>query len=251
MRVPWWGVASAVLAPVFLISGWTVAAALQPAGYSPARDPISSLAGLGATDRWVMTAGFVGTGLSHLVTALALRPAALAGRLVLATGGAATVMLAAFPVPAVGFSTPHRLIATAAFAALAVWPALAWRRGLAVPWALRPGPAGTATVFMVALLGWFGAQFGGDAGLAGLAERLAAGAQALWPLVVVVSATIAAPGGATRPAQREPAQRDATQREPTQRDATQRDPTRRGASRGMRDGSNRGAPGGATSRDYR
>jgi hypothetical membrane protein len=189
MRVPWWGVVSAVLAPLLLIGGWTLAASLQPAGYSATRDSISALAGLGAADRWVMTAGFVGTGLCHVVTALALRPAALAGRLVLAAGGVATLLLAPFPVPAAGVSNVHRLIATAAFAALAVWPALSWRRGLDVPWALRPGPAGTATVVMVGLLGWFGAQFGGDGGIVGLTERFAAGAQVLWPLVVVLSAT--------------------------------------------------------------
>jgi hypothetical membrane protein len=188
MRVPWWGVVSAVLAPLFLIGGWTVAAALQPPGYSAVRDSISWLAGPGAADRWLMTAGFVGTGLAHIVTALALRPAALAGRLVLAAGGAATLVLAQFPVPAVGVSTSHRLIATAAFAALAVWPALSWRRGIDVPWALRPGPAGTATVVMVGLLGWFGAHFGGASDIEGLTERFAAGAEVLWPLVVVVSA---------------------------------------------------------------
>jgi hypothetical membrane protein len=188
MRVPWWGLVSAVLAPVFLIGGWTAAAALQPPGYSAARDSISWLAGVGATDRWLMTAGFVGTGLAHIVTALALRPAALAGRLLLAAGGAATMLLAPFPVSAVGVSTVHRLVATAAFASLAVWPALSWRRGIDVPWALRPGPAGTATVVMVGLLAWFGAQFGGAGDIEGLTERCAAGAMVLWPLVVAVSA---------------------------------------------------------------
>jgi hypothetical membrane protein len=190
MRVPWWGVVSAVLAPLFLIGGWTMAAMLQPPGYSAARDSISWLAGVGAADRWLMTGGFVGTGLAHIVTALALRPAALAGRLVLAAGGAATILLAPFPVPAVGVSTAHRLIATAAFAALAVWPAVAWRRGIDVPWALRPGPAGTATVVMVGLLGWFGVQFGGAGDIEGLTERFVAGAEVMWPLVVVVSARI-------------------------------------------------------------
>jgi hypothetical protein len=193
MRVPWWGLACAVLAPVFLIGGWTVAAARQPAGFSPTRDTISALAGLGATDRWLMTAGFVGTGFCHLGTALALRPAALAGRLGLAVGGAATVALAAFPVPAVGSSTAHGLVAGAALTALALWPAVSWRRGAhrpvqSWPWALSPGPAVAATVGLLALLGWFTAQLTGDGALIGLTERFAVGGQVLWPLVVVLSA---------------------------------------------------------------
>ena len=72
IRVPWWGVVSASLAPVFLIGGWTLAASLQPAGYSAVRDTIRALAGLGARDRWVMTAGLVGLGVCHVVTSLAL-----------------------------------------------------------------------------------------------------------------------------------------------------------------------------------
>src|SRR5258706_7467233 len=61
-RVPGWGVLSAGLAPVFLIGGFTVAAAVQPPGFSSVRDTISALAGLGAAHRWLMTAAFVGTG---------------------------------------------------------------------------------------------------------------------------------------------------------------------------------------------
>jgi hypothetical protein len=90
---------SAALAPVFLIGGWTVAAGRQPTGYSPARETTSALAGLGATDRWVMTIGLAALGICHLVTALGLRPAAGTGRLLLATGGVATVLVAVFPVP--------------------------------------------------------------------------------------------------------------------------------------------------------
>jgi len=50
-----WAVASAALSPVATIGGWLVAEALQPPCYSPLRSTISGLAGLGATDRWIIT----------------------------------------------------------------------------------------------------------------------------------------------------------------------------------------------------
>src|SRR5437773_888141 len=137
-RVPWWALLSAAMAPVFLVGGWTLAAALQSAGYSSVRDTISALAGLGATDRWVMTAGLAGLGMCHLVTALGLRPATDAGRALLATGGVATVLVAVFPVPAVGTSEIHRVVAGIGLVTLGLWPALAWRRDRRAPWGLRP-----------------------------------------------------------------------------------------------------------------
>jgi hypothetical protein len=125
--------------------------ALQPAGYDSGRDTISALAGLGATDRGVMTAAFAGVGLCHLQTASGLRPARPLGRAALGISGAATLLLAAFPVPAIGVFDRHRLIAGIALAALCVWPALAARAG--APWGLRPGVSLTATAVLLALLG--------------------------------------------------------------------------------------------------
>src|SRR5947209_2184569 len=97
--VAWWGVLSSAAAPVLLIGGWTVAAARQADGFDPTVDTISALAAVGATDRAVMTTALVGLGASYVVTALALRPAATPGRLVLAAGGVATVLVTAFPLP--------------------------------------------------------------------------------------------------------------------------------------------------------
>jgi hypothetical membrane protein len=205
-RVPWWAVGSSIAAPVFLIGGWTVAAALQPAGFDPLRDTISALAALGAADRVVMTVAFVGLGVSHLVTATGLLPAALVGRLVLALGGLATVLVAAFPEPRVGSSSRHALVAGIALVSLALWPALSGRRspktpdgvsgpatagaatGRPVAWGLRPGVAIGATAVLLGLLGLFAAQLYGDGPRIGLTERLLAGAEALWPLVTVLSA---------------------------------------------------------------
>jgi len=126
--VPWWALLSSTAAPVLLIGGWELGAARQPPGFDPVTETISALAGYGATDRWIMTVGLAGLGVCHLVTALGLRPAALPGRLLLAIGGAATVLVAVFPQPADGSSPAHILAAAVAFPALSLWPALAWRR---------------------------------------------------------------------------------------------------------------------------
>ena len=86
--VPWWGVISSAAAPVLLIGGWTVAAGLQTR-FDPVADTVSALAAIGATDRWVMTLVFLLVGACYIVTALALRPARTAGRLILTAGAAA------------------------------------------------------------------------------------------------------------------------------------------------------------------
>jgi hypothetical membrane protein len=203
-RVPWWAMLSSSLAPVFLVAGWTVAAAVQPAGYDPVRDTISALAGHGAEHRWIMTAALAGVGVCHLATAAGLGPATarpagraglgparLAGRIVLAVGGAATLLVAASPLPRTGGSAPHGIAATIAFAALAVWPSLAAGSAPGTPWALRPAVSIVATAVLLALVGWFVVQLSGDGGWIGAAERAAAGAQAVWPLIVVLSSRYA------------------------------------------------------------
>lgn len=175
--VPWWAVVSSVLAPILLIGGWTVAAARQGPGFSSVRDTISALAGRGAVDRWLMTACLFGLGLCHLVTAAGLRPLALPGRIVLAVGGAATLAVAALPLPAEGESKPHTAVAYVAFTALAVWSAFAWR-----------SPASyLATGILVALALWLAIALRVDPTRLGLAERFAAGAQAIWPMCVVLA----------------------------------------------------------------
>ena len=85
--VPWWGVVSAVVAPVLLISSWTFAAGLQRGTYNAVADTVSALAAEGAADRWVMTLAFLVAGIFEVVTGLSLRPTAAAGRLILVAGG--------------------------------------------------------------------------------------------------------------------------------------------------------------------
>jgi hypothetical membrane protein len=185
--VPWWAVLSASCAPVFLIGGWTLAASRQPAGYDPTVETISALAARGASDRWVMTGALAALGVCHAASALGLRPAAPYGRLLLAGGGVATVLVAAFPLPDGGTSTRHAVAAGISFTALALWPALASRRAAGIPALLRPAVAVPVTVLLAGLSGWLVVELrGGDR--VGLAERVLAATEALWPLLAIVSA---------------------------------------------------------------
>jgi hypothetical membrane protein len=169
-----------------MVGGWTVAATLQPR-YDPVADTVSALAAPGAADRWVMTLTFVVVGVCYVLTALALRQARTAGRLILITGAVAGMLVAANPERA-GDVYPwgHIIWASIGLAGVTAWPAGAWRRGT-VPWALRPAAAAAAVAVLLALVMWFGAELITGSGQAGLAERVAGAAQACWPLAVVLS----------------------------------------------------------------
>ena len=186
---PWWVLLSSAAAPVALVGGWTLAAQWQPAGYDSTVETISSLAARDATDRWVMTAALLGVGVCHAVTALGLSRAAAPGRILLGLGGVATILVALFPLPAAGSAPAHAAAAGVAFVALAVWPALAWRRGRRGPAALRPVVSLAAALMLLTLVGWFAATLGAG-GRVGLSERVAAGAQACWPLLVALSSRL-------------------------------------------------------------
>lgn len=173
---------SSAAAPVLLIGGWLLAESRQPPGFDPFRDAISDLAAIGATDRVIMTVALAGTGLAHLITAYGLTDAARTARLLIALGGVATILVAVFPLPEQGSSAAHTAVATVAFLALAVWPFFS---GGAAP-ALRPPVSLLAGAILLGLVTWFGVtlQTGGPLGLA---ERAAAAAQAVWPLLVALS----------------------------------------------------------------
>ncbi|MGH3766634.1 MAG: DUF998 domain-containing protein [Pseudonocardiaceae bacterium] len=182
--VPWWAVLSSASAPVLLIGGWQLAATRQLGGFNPVTQTISALASRGATDPWFMTTALVGVGVCHIITAAGLTPVALPGRLLLATGGAATVVLAGFPLPATGESPVHVAAASVAFSTLSLWPVFAGRRH-GPP---GPGISRIAGSVLLGLLGWFGLEFVTEGPRIGLSERFLAGAQALWPLVAVLLA---------------------------------------------------------------
>jgi hypothetical membrane protein len=188
--VPWWGVVSSTASPVLLIGGWTLAATVQPSSFSPVADTVSALAALGATDRWVMTLVFVVVGVCDVITGLALRPAASAGRMVLIAGAVAGMMVAANPEHPGSSSVPHAVWASLGFAGLTAWPLAAWRRGPLVPWGLRRAVCFGAVAVQLILLAWFLAELINGAGQVGLAERLVGAAQAVWPFAVVLSCRV-------------------------------------------------------------
>ena len=168
-----------MLAPIALIGGFLSAAALQPAGYSSVRDTISALAERGAPHRWVMSLALVLLGICHLTTATGIRPARLSGRLMLALGGVFTVLVAVFPLPAEGSSSAHVTVAGIAFAALAIWPALAsgGRRGLL---SRRTGLVWSGLLLVLVFV-----FLAAPDSSSGLWERIAAGAEALCPLALI------------------------------------------------------------------
>jgi hypothetical protein len=183
--VPWWGVLSACAALVFLVGGCAVATALQPRSFNWLASTVSTLTEREAADPWMMTAAFAVTGACEMATALALRPAAMPGRLILAAAGAASVLVAANPEH-VGGSPAHGLWAGVTFTALIAWPTGAWRRGPSVPWGLRPAVSAAAAT-LLALLAWYLAELTTRGGMTGLAERVMGTAEVGWPPAVVLS----------------------------------------------------------------
>lgn len=184
--VPLWALVSSGCAPVLLITGWAVAGHLEGSAYDPVTQTISVLAAYGAPGFWVMTSAFLGLGVCHLVTAWGLRAAVSAGRLALAGGGVAALLVALVPAPSSGGSLRHGSLALAGFTLLAVWPVLAARKDPAAPWGLRPVPALAATLMMGAGAIWFLVEINRH-GPSGVAERLVTCVQSIWPLVVVAS----------------------------------------------------------------
>jgi hypothetical membrane protein len=184
-EVPGWAVVSAALGPSILVGGWSLAAALQPPGYDSVRDTISALARHAAADRLVMTSALAGLGVCHIATAFGLTTARTAGRAVLAGGGVATLVVAWVPLPADGDSRAHAIAAGTSFVALGAWPIFASRRTTSNA-SLRVDVSNVASGVLLTLVACFVVEL--RRSLSGLAERVAAGAQALWPLVVVLSA---------------------------------------------------------------
>ena len=171
---------------VFLVGGCTVATALQPPSFNWLASTVSTLTEREAADPWVMTAAFAVTGACEMATALALRPAAMPGRLILAAAGAARMLVAANPEH-VGGSPTHGLWAGVTFTALIAWPAGAWQRGPSAPWGLRPAVSAAAVATLLALLAWYLMELTTQGGMTGLAERVMGTAEVAWPLADVLS----------------------------------------------------------------
>jgi hypothetical membrane protein len=136
-----------------------------------------------------MTTGLVILGVCHIVTALGLRPARPPGRFLLALGGVATLLVAAFPLPVEGTPASHILPAAVSFIVLSVWPLAACvpRAGVTV---LGVRASAIATLTMLALLVTF-AIHRDDSSQVGLFERILAATQALWPAATVLALLLA------------------------------------------------------------
>ena len=185
--VPWWGVASAVAGPCALISGWSIAAGLQPGSFDAVSRSISTLAAYGATDRWVMTLGLIVVAGCNAITGLGLRPAALYGRVLLVAGGIFGLLVAISPQPVDGSSLRHEIAAGLSCAAMTAWPLAGFRREPWAPFGLRPGPSFWVTGVILVILGWFCFEVVSGGDMIGLAERVLTGAQTVWLLIVVLT----------------------------------------------------------------
>ncbi len=184
--MPWWGVASSMLAPVLLIGGWTAAADLQPVPFNPISRSISALAAQGMPYRWLITIALLGVGACHVATGLALRPAAEAGRVMLIFGGVSGMLIAANPQHSHAGSLPHVVFSLTGVVLMTLWPFAALRQDPGTPYALRPSAAWGYGLFTLSLLLWFTTEIFNGSEL-GLAERAVTADQTLWPLVVVAS----------------------------------------------------------------
>lgn len=180
--VPSWVVASAAGTPLLLAAGWLVAGLLQPPSYSPMRQTVSVLAGLG-TDGWIVTAGMLAAAGCYLVTAAGLTGVRWPGRLTLVVAGACSAGIATSPELASGPSASHLAWTVTGAATIAVFPvAASWRAPAVAAFLTFRGAVLVTAVFTI-LLCWVIAQSQGGSEL-GLAERVSSLAATAWPFVV-------------------------------------------------------------------
>lgn len=179
-----------MLAPVILIGGWTLAADLQPVPFNAVQRSISALGAVGMPYRWVIALVLLGVGACHATTAIALRPAAEAGRGLLVIGGIASILIAVNPQPSGGGSLAHEAFSLVGVVVMTIWPVAAVRHEPGVPFGLRPVAAVAITGVTLALLVWFSIELFHGPEL-GLAERTVTADQSIWPLVVVLSVLVA------------------------------------------------------------
>ena len=190
-RIPWWGRVSAVVAPVALTGGWLWAGDITRQ-FDPVRQTISDLAAADAPTHWLMTIALVLTGLAHLVTAVGLKPADVAGRTLLAVGGVATLITAWIPNSVAGRNVVgHMIAAYLAFVALSVWPAVIALNRPDAPLVLRRRFGQVVAIGLGVLVLITIADIVTGGATLGLRERVLATAQSLVPLAVVIGCVLA------------------------------------------------------------
>ncbi|GAA4783724.1 hypothetical protein GCM10023200_16530 [Actinomycetospora chlora] len=178
--------ALAAAAPVVLVVGGTVAQLAQPPGaYDAVRQTVSTLAGLGATDRWIMATTLAVVGALFVLVALGLRGVPRAARAVLGVGGVAAVVAALAAQPAHGSSAVHMTATVIAAVLFVLWPLpLVADRDLA-PRLRRDSFVAVAA--MTVALGWLCAQAWTDGTWLGVAERVLMLLETVWPIRVAVA----------------------------------------------------------------
>ncbi len=145
-----------IVGPVAFVSAW-IGCGLATAHYSAVSDAISELAAVGASTRWIMTAGFVVFGTAVPIYGRCSLRAALPGRawMALVVTGVATLGVAAVPLGR-GADALHGVFASLGYVSLALAPVLASGelrragRRRAAMWSLVA--AGGAAVCLVATL---------------------------------------------------------------------------------------------------
>ena len=187
-RTPRWVRVPAVVAPAVLIAGWIVAARLQRDPSRASWATISELAADYARHPEVMTSALAITGLSLIAVAVGLRSVTDSGRVTLGVAGAGVLIVALCPLPR--FAGLHSLAAGVAFLALALWPALGARPGVA-PKAAMPA-AGRATAVGCVLFAVLYAAPNLLGGF-GIVERLFSGLGTVWVAVVAFDSVRARP----------------------------------------------------------
>lgn len=186
-------IVSAYLVPVIFIGGTTIAGLAWP-GYNAVHQTISELAAVDAPTRVFTTTVFVLAGLGHLVTVSFARGIGPAGRITYLVGALGSLAVAVFPLPAGGGrSVEHNISAIVGFVLLAAWPLLGMRLRPGYPWVVRPIGSVLGTVVLTIFCLWFLAVWTSTSvPYVGLVERLAAGAESIWPAVVVTALAVRA-----------------------------------------------------------
>ena len=184
-EVGWDTLALAVLAPVVLVVGLLAAETAWP-GPDPGSQSFSALAGLGATNRWIMadTLGLVGVLLA--IVAFGFRPRVPRPAWgLLAAGGVLLAIAGLNPQPVGGYSLVHMIAAGLSWFAFTTWPL-----GLALSPAVDPGlrrASAIAFAVLAVLVAWFTVELVTTGEFYGLSQRILVVAQAVWPIRVAVA----------------------------------------------------------------
>ena len=185
-RIEWPALVAAVIGPIQVVLGFTIAQALWPE-FDAVKRTISDLAANDSPVQLLMTSFFyLGGSLSFLVAGWA-RSLAMPGRVVIALAGLATYGLAFYATPSQdSFLIEHRIFATISFVLSAAWPLFAMRFDNRYPWILRPAGAlmGTALLTGSALI-FLASWTDPNAAMTGVWERLIAVGQT-WYLALVI-----------------------------------------------------------------